>query len=128
MDKIWLAPAALLIGVAIVVAGAPGMGRVTAPAPEALRSAPLGDAPNPPAASGVPVAPAAPVVPVAPEVVVRQLTREGYYGFRRVAREGHGYVVHAYDPRGRFVRIVADAGSGRILAARAFADAGSGSQ
>ena len=113
--KIRLAPAALLAG-AVAAAGAPDTGRVT-DAPETMRSAPPGNGP------AAPTAPAAPAVPVAPETVVRQLSREGYYGFRRIARERDRYVVHAFS-RGRLMRIVADAGSGRILGARVLAPAG----
>ena len=111
MRRVWLAPAALLAG-ATAIAVAQDTGPVTVRAPEAsARSAP----PD-----------AAPGVPVMPEVVVRRLSREGYYGFRRIAREGGRYVVHAYDPQGRFMRVVADAGSGRILGAHVLAATGTG--
>ena len=61
---------------------------------------------------------------VPPEIVVRRLIRRGFYGFRDVVRRGDRYVVRAYGPRGNFVRVVADAATGEILAVRVLAFTG----
>ncbi|GGF04694.1 hypothetical protein H1W37_11840 [Stappia taiwanensis] len=50
-----------------------------------------------------------------PRQIARRLNRKGYYGIRRIRPRGDVYVVRARGWRGKPVRLVVDAYSGRVL-------------
>lgn len=65
---------------------------------------------------------------IPPHAVMHRLSREGFYGFDGLhyRADGHRYVVRAYGPRGRYVRVSVDASSGHVVDVRPLGGRGYG--
>ena len=130
MRKSLSAAVALAAALALMPAGAQDAGlRIGVYGADAGPSAATSPRPGedkPPPTRGIPPLSSTAGDVVAPEIVLRRLSRQGFYGFREMVRRGDYYVVRAYAPHGSFVRVVVDGNSGEIIGVRVLASTGDG--